>query len=95
MFILIFLFATSSYSQDGGKKSFSKGTVGYEREKAKQESRYQCVDEFGKKVCGYNCKLVQGVASCEGEKSKNCVTLGNKTECGEKCRIEENAIRCD
>ncbi|PIQ42840.1 MAG: hypothetical protein COV52_05850 [Gammaproteobacteria bacterium CG11_big_fil_rev_8_21_14_0_20_46_22] len=58
--------------------------------------RHQCVTAHGEKVCGYDCKVVDGYAKCASKPEQRCVIDPHNSaiRCGYDCKETGLQARC-
>jgi hypothetical protein len=56
---------------------------------------WQCHDNFGQRVCGYDCRDAYGTVKCARQSDHNCVAAFGVIKCGYRCREEFGEIQCD
>lgn len=54
-----------------------------------------CLEAYGRKECGYDCKEAYGKIRCGTSPEHNCVEAYGKIECGLNCRENFGRIECD
>ena len=55
----------------------------------------ECLEAYGKKVCGYHCKSAYGVVKCAPKSDMDCVAAYGNIECGYNCIAQYGQITCD
>ena len=55
----------------------------------------QCVESYGRRVCGYGCQSAYGLVRCASNPRHSCISSYGKIECGLNCRGEFGRIFCD
>lgn len=55
----------------------------------------ECLEKYGKRVCGYNCVEAYGNIRCASRPDHNCVEAYGDIRCGRDCRTEYGQIVCD
>lgn len=53
-----------------------------------------CIEAYGKKACGYDCKEAYGQLACAQNPEDNCVVSYGKIRCGFKCEAKHGDIKC-
>jgi hypothetical protein len=56
---------------------------------------WRCLESFGKKVCGYDCREAFGRVRCAQREGDNCVAAFGSIRCGTRCREQFGEIQCD
>ena len=55
----------------------------------------QCIESYGRKVCGYGCKESYGNIRCAREPRHSCMESYGKIYCGLNCREDGGRVVCD
>lgn len=48
--------------------------------------KYQCHDQFGKQICGYDCKTFAGQWTCAQKPDQECIQNMSEIKCGYHCK---------
>lgn len=56
---------------------------------------YMCKENFGKKICGYNCLEAYTKVRCAQQADHNCIESYGNIICGLHCREEYGRAQCD
>lgn len=59
-----------------------------------QVSGWTCLESYGKKECGFDCKQAYGSIKCAKESSHNCVENSGNIFCGLNCQVQNNQVSC-
>lgn len=54
----------------------------------------RCIEAYGKRACGYDCKEAYGNLACGRTPDENCVEAYGKLRCGVACREHFGQIEC-
>lgn len=65
--------------------------------KRSQRDNYtrMCIENFGKKVCGFGCIESYGKAKCARHPGNHCLDEFGKIVCGHDCREEQGKVVCE
>jgi hypothetical protein len=84
------------------KKSYSNGYSDGVKDKAPRlgflgikSANEECLNAYGRKVCGYGCTSAYGQVQCGSSPGDNCVSAYGQVRCGRNCRQEFGKITCN
>jgi len=81
--------------------------AGYEAEKERSANyaraagagqgypKKECLEAYGEKACGYDCKAVGGHVKCAYDPGHSCLVRFAGIVCGLNCREEFGEVKCD
>ncbi len=88
--------------REGYTTARTNSNTGVVVHKNEKESHYRrntnnkmCIENFGKKVCGYGCIESYGKAKCARHPGNNCLDEYGKIVCGSNCKEESGRVLCE
>lgn len=55
----------------------------------------KCLEAYGERACGYDCKAAGGKVVCAKDPSHSCLVHYGEIHCGLRCREEFGEVVCD
>lgn len=62
---------------------------------APSQPQQQCLESYGRRVCGYGCKESYGNIRCASNPRHSCLASYGKIYCGLNCREDVGRVVCD
>ncbi|WP_298773879.1 hypothetical protein [uncultured Shewanella sp.] len=53
------------------------------------QKQYRCHDQYGQKVCGYDCKSFAGQWTCAQKPDQECIQNMSEIKCGYHCQKDD------
>src|SRR5689334_471103 len=83
--------ATKAEVRRGYREGYTNGNRG----RSSKVYNKECHQDFGERICGYNCIHSFGHWYCADGMGDNCIESYGIVRCGSNCRKEFGEIRCD